>query len=77
MGSEREMEMRTVQLNIEGRKEGDVITLTLLDGVSEEELIELLRSEGIRITVGPINAGTARLKILAPKRMLMVIERQG
>ena len=64
-----------MQLHIEARQEGDVITLTLLDGVSEEELLKLLRSEGIEITIGAIKAGTARLEIRAPKRMFMVVDK--
>lgn len=51
-----------MQLRIEARQEGDVITLTLLDGVGEEVLLKLLRSEGIEITIGPIKAATARLR---------------
>lgn len=64
-----------MQLHIGARQEGDVITLTLLDGVSEEELLKLLRSEGFEIAFGPIKAGTAKIEIRAPKRMLMVIEK--
>ncbi len=63
-----------MQLHIEARQEGDVITLTLLDGVSEEELVKLLRSEGIEITIGTIKSNTAKIKIRAPKRMFMVIK---
>lgn len=65
-----------MQLHIEARQEGDVITLTLLDGVSEEELLKLLRSEGIEITIGSIKAGIAKIEIWAPKRMLMAIDKQ-
>lgn len=62
-----------MQLNIEARQEGDVITLTLLNGVGGKELLKLLRSEGIEITIDPIKASIAEIEIRAPKRMLIAI----
>ena len=56
------------------RREGDVLTLRVLEGVSESALMEMLKAEGIEIVVGPIGAGVARLDIRAPKRMLVVVE---
>lgn len=64
-----------MQLYIEARQEGGVITLTLLDGVSEEELLKLQRSEGIEIAFGAIKAGTAKIEIRAPMRMFWAVEK--
>lgn len=64
-----------MQLYIEARQKGDLISLTLLDGVSDEELLKLLRPEGVEIIIGTINAGTAKVEIRAPKRILIVVEK--
>ena len=56
------------------RREGDVLTLRVLEGVSESALMEMLKAEGIEIVVGPIGAGAASLGIRAPKRMLVMVE---
>ncbi|MCY1297700.1 hypothetical protein D9M70_471510 [compost metagenome] len=63
-----------MQIHVGERREGDVLTLRVLEGVSESALIEMLKAEGIEIVVGPIGAGVARLGVRAPKRMLMVVE---
>lgn len=63
-----------MQIHESERREGDVLTLRVLEGVSESALMEMLKAEGIEIVVGPIGAGVVRLSICAPKRMLVVVE---
>lgn len=55
---------------------GDVLTLRLLDGIDREELLEMLRAEGIEIEVVEAEQGAATLVIRAPRR-LMVLEEKG
>ncbi|WP_223834668.1 carbon storage regulator [Pseudomonas sp. JM0905a] len=50
------------------------MTLSLLDGVSWRELLELLVTEGVEIRVGAIEGDTVQLTIRAPKRMMIVEE---
>ncbi|MCY1441660.1 hypothetical protein D3C76_1002910 [compost metagenome] len=63
-----------MQIQVDERREGDVLTLRVLEGVSESALMEMLKAEGIEIVVGPIEGGVARVGIRAPKRMLVVVE---
>ncbi|MFZ6045303.1 hypothetical protein ACFW0H_04165 [Pseudomonas sp. CR3202] len=64
-----------MQIHVGERREGDVLTLRVLEGVSESVLMEMLKAEGIEIVVGPIANGTARIELRAPKRMLLLEER--
>ncbi|MDH4609693.1 hypothetical protein [Pseudomonas sp. BN102] len=64
-----------MQIHVGERREGDVLTLRVLEGVSESVLMEMLKAEGIEILVGPIANGTARIELRAPKRMLVLEER--
>ena len=64
-----------MQIHVGERKEGDVLTLRVLEGVSESVLMALLKAEGIEIVVGPIEDGTARIELRAPKPMLVLEER--
>lgn len=61
-----------MQIQVGVRREGDVVTLSVLEGVSESALMEMLKAEGIEIVFGPIEGGVARIGIRAPKRMLVV-----
>lgn len=64
-----------MQIHVGERREGDVLTLRVLEGVSESVLLEKLKTEGIEIVVGPIENGMARLELRAPKPMLVLEER--
>ncbi|MDH4553782.1 hypothetical protein E8F11_01110 [Pseudomonas sp. BN417] len=65
-----------MQIHVGERREGDVLTLRVLEGVSESVLMALLKAEGIEIVVGPIEGGTARIELRAPKPMLVLEERR-
>ncbi|WP_044873492.1 hypothetical protein [Pseudomonas sp. LFM046] len=64
-----------MQIHVGERREGDVLTLRVLEGVSESVLMERLKAEGIEIVVGPVVNGSARLEVRAPKRMLVLVEK--
>jgi hypothetical protein len=64
-----------MQIHVGERREGDVLTLRVLEGISESVLMEMLKAEGIEIVVGPIVNGSARLVVRAPKRMLVLVEK--
>ncbi|MDH4869417.1 hypothetical protein [Pseudomonas sp. BN515] len=64
-----------MQIHVGERREGDVLTLRVLEGVCESVLMEMLKVEGIEIVVGPIVNGSARLEVRAPKRMLFLVEK--
>ncbi|BAN50577.1 hypothetical protein [Metapseudomonas resinovorans] len=64
-----------MQIHVGERREGDVLTLRVLEGVSEAVLMEMLKAEGIEIVVGPVVDGTARLELRAPKRMMVLVEK--
>ena len=64
-----------MQIHVGERREGDVLTLRVLEGISESVLMEMLKAEGIEIVVGPIVDGSARLEVRAPKRMLVLVEK--
>ncbi|MCY1309338.1 hypothetical protein D9M70_594250 [compost metagenome] len=64
-----------MQIHVGERREGDVLTLRVLEGISEAVLMEMLKAEGIEIVVGPVVDGTARLELRAPKRMMVLVEK--
>ena len=64
-----------MQFHVGERREGDVLTLRVLEGVCESVLMEMLKAEGIEIVVGPISNGSARIEVRAPKRMLVLVEK--
>ncbi|MDH4582516.1 hypothetical protein E8F20_11630 [Pseudomonas sp. BN415] len=64
-----------MQIHVGERREGDVLTLRVLEGVSESVLMAMLKVEGIEIVIGPIVNGSARLELRAPKRMLVLVEK--
>lgn len=64
-----------MQVHVGERREGDVLTLRVLEGVCESVLMERLKAEGIEIVIGPVVNGSARLELRAPKRMLVLVEK--
>lgn len=64
-----------MQIHVGERREGDVVTLRVLEGVSESVLMDMLKSEGIELVFGPIEQGRVMLELRAPRRMLVVVEK--
>ncbi|AYF89634.1 hypothetical protein D6Z43_21700 [Pseudomonas sp. DY-1] len=64
-----------MQLHMGIRKEGDVLRLKALDGCSDAELAQMLRTTGIEIVVGPMEGGRSRIGIRAPKGFSLKVER--
>ena len=64
-----------MQIHVGERREGDVLTLRVLEGVSESVLMDMLKSEGIELVFGPIEQGRVMLELRAPRRMLVVVEK--
>lgn len=58
-----------MQVLIGTRREGDVLKLTAGNTSSDEELLRLLRTEGIEIIVGPMSPGRTRFGLRVPKGM--------
>ncbi|OWJ96276.1 hypothetical protein B6S59_07080 [Pseudomonas sp. A46] len=56
---------------------GDVLSLNILEGRASEELMRLLLTHGIEIEVVAIEAGSVRLIVRAPAKMLIVEELVG
>ncbi|MCY1552415.1 hypothetical protein D9M68_888080 [compost metagenome] len=58
-------------------KEGDVLTLRVLEGINDAELLRLLKTEGIEIYVNSIKENSAQIIIRAPKRMMALLEQKN
>ncbi|WP_271409618.1 hypothetical protein [Pseudomonas sp. Q1-7] len=64
-----------MQLHMGVRKEGDVLRLKAMEGFSDAELVQMLRTAGIEIVVGPMEGGRSRIAVRAPRSLSFKVER--
>ncbi|MDH4584266.1 hypothetical protein E8F20_20600 [Pseudomonas sp. BN415] len=64
-----------MQLHMGVRKEGDVLRLKALEGCSDAELGQILRTKGIEIVVGPMEDGRSRIGVRLPRGLSLKVER--
>lgn len=57
------------------RKEGEVLRLIADKAISDDELLQLLKTHGIEIIQGPTRPGISELAIRAPRGMSLSITR--